>query len=156
MPVRVRIHARGFERVEGVLQDQQRRAASFVRGISPLVVQNLQSTVRNHFLSQSGPGGWPPLAQSTIAKKGHSTILIETGRLLASLTGRSRDTILDVSRLRMRWGTRVPYAAFHEEGEGVPRRAFMPLGQDAADFASRRAVEHVLRLTPGSLGRGQR
>ena len=143
------------------MEGQQRRAASFVRGTSPLIIRYLQTTILQYYQSQRGPGGWPPLAASTVARKGHSTILLESGRLLASLTTgdsrrRSPDTINEVSRMFMRWGTRVPYAGYHEIGEGVPKRSFMVPGRQAGDFAARRSAEHVLRLTPGSLGRGVR
>jgi len=158
MPVRLRVRAEGFDRVRGILRGQQRRGSSFVRGISSLVVADLQNTIRQYFRRQGGPyGSWQPLAASTVARKGHSTILWETGRLMRSLWGVTPDSIRDESALRLRFGTRVPYAKFHETGtQHMPARNFMVQGQDArkaADFAARRAVEHVLRLTPGSLGR---
>ena len=153
MPIRLRVRAEGFDRVQAVLLGQQRRARSVGRNVSPIMLEYLRETVRQYYLSQGGPGGpWPPLAASTVAKKGHATILLESGRLIASLTGRTADSILDVARLSMRYGTQVPYAKYHEAGEGVPERAFMPEGRAAADFAARRGLENILGLTPGSLG----
>ena len=52
----------------------------------------------------------------------------------------------------MVYGTRVDYAQYHERGQGVPRRGFMPYGEQVEGFVVRRAVEHILGLTRGSLG----
>lgn len=157
MPVRLKVRAEGLDRVRGILRGQQRRGRSFVRGASPAVIRHLQTTVLQYFQSQNGPGGWPRLHPATIERKGHSTILLEKGRLIPSLTGHTRDSIVEVSRLRLRWGTRTPYAQYHETGtSNMPQRRFLPEGRQAGDFAARRSAEYVLRLTPGSLGSRQR
>lgn len=40
-------------------------------------------TIKNHITSQDL--GWTPLAESTVSKKGNSTIYVDTGQLLSSI-----------------------------------------------------------------------
>lgn len=57
-------------------------------------------------------GGWTPLSNNTIASKGSSAILQDTGRLRQSFDYELEgdDTV--------RVGTNVEYAVYHEEGTG--------------------------------------
>jgi phage gpG-like protein len=83
-------------------------------------------------------GGWQQLADSTIDRKLHSSdprvrananvILQATGRLKASLTGEwDPDHIEIVQPHQLVFGTTVPYAHYHQLGEGVPRRRELEL-----------------------------
>lgn len=86
----------------------------------------LEETHKTHFDTQSDPAAnpWPPLAPSTIRRKGHDTILYETGRLKASLAGKTEDSIRAVSERGqgLLFGTSVEYAGFHQDGTRLPRR----------------------------------
>jgi HK97 gp10 family phage protein len=63
--------------------------------------------------------GWPPLAQSTIDKKGADTPLLETGKM--------RDSIRhEVSGDTVRVGSDVEYALYQEVGTvNMPPRPFL-------------------------------
>lgn len=69
-----------------------------------------------------GEGSWKPLHPITIAKKGHSKILIDTGRLKKSYTG-GTEGIVRIEKNTITYGSKVPYARYHERGEGVPKRS---------------------------------
>lgn len=154
MPVRLRVQAEGFDRVRGVVRGQRNRALSVIRNVSPLVLAYLREGIGEYFRQQRGPDGpWKALEDFTVAKKGHTRILFETGRLEASLTGRTPDSIVDVTRLSLRYGTRLNYAWCHEARKSnLPRRGFMPYGNQIDEFTLRRCAEHVLKYPPGSLG----
>lgn len=66
-----------------------------------------------------GHGTWAQLAPSTIARKGNSIILIESGRLMGSFRKGGEGHVEDIDRQSMRWGTRVPHALFHQTGTGA-------------------------------------
>lgn len=93
------------------------------------------------FASAVTPGGqaWPPLRPSTINKKGHATILVETGKLKASLTGRTGDSIREVvdegpGRAGLSFGTDVPYAHFHQDGTlRIPQREHVGASEQTID-----------------------
>lgn len=65
-----------------------------------------------------GHGEWAPLMPETIRRKGHDTILFNTGRLYRSFQGGS-DYVEEIGRANLRWGSLVPYALFHQTGTGV-------------------------------------
>lgn len=81
-----------------------------------------------------GSGGWEPLTDATKAAKAASPdptvrsnaekVLKATEALYDSLTGRDDggDAIRHASDDTMIFGTSVPYARFHQLGEGVPQR----------------------------------
>lgn len=76
------------------------------------------------FADASDPAGvaWPPLAPSTIKRKGHDTILVETGRLRGSLaqkaTASGGDAVREVAELASEtdviFGTLVEYSPYHD------------------------------------------
>lgn len=75
------------------------------------------------FNSEVSPGGDPlqPLSQSTIATKGHDHILIDKRDLMASLAGKTGDSIRDVitgleGQAVLRFGTRDPKSRRHQKG----------------------------------------
>ena len=85
----------------------------------------LEAGEASAFANESTPGGaaWKPLAPATVARKGHSKILIETGRLKKSLTGGGGDAVRATSHRGLVFGTSVPYAAYHQSGTTrIPQR----------------------------------
>lgn len=78
-----------------------------------LTIDLLEKDAADRFAS-GGQGDWPELDPDTIARRlgGSTQVLVETGRLAQSLTGRSSDAIRDVTQDRLRFGTEVPYAVF--------------------------------------------
>lgn len=85
------------------------------------------------WFASDGRGEWPHLAEATVAYKQRegmpSQPLVRTGALLRSLTAqRGASSRRTVTAKQMRFGTRVPYAVFHQEGRGVPlRRVLVPV-----------------------------
>ncbi len=63
---------------------------------------------------------WQPLAESTVRRKGHPTILIDSGVLRTSITFKTIRALPDGFIVDL--GTNVPYARYHQEGRGVPQR----------------------------------
>lgn len=100
----------------------------------------LEKLHEDYFFDAADPGGnsWPPLAPSTVAAKGHSTILIDSGRLLASLTQPGPDAVRQVhggqGSFELVFGTAVPYSVFHDEASGNrPARRHVGWSDEALD-----------------------
>ena len=98
--------------------------------------------VRRIFRTEAD-GRWAPLKASTIARKGHSRILIETRRLFRSLTDREHpDAIVRIDSRSITVGTEVPYVRFHERpftdtGRRLPPRPILiPIAADT-EFAQK-------------------
>ena len=64
-------------------------------------------------------GAWTPNSPATIAIKGSSRPLVDTGVLRASFRA-------NVTGNTLKFGTPVEYARFNEEGDGVPQRPMLP------------------------------
>lgn len=83
---------------------------------------------RKQFDSQGGygSGGWEPLAPSTVRTKARRgldpRILRATGDLAESLTNRGGANLSIPRHDGLDFGSTVPYARFHQQGNGVPVR----------------------------------
>lgn len=94
------------------------------------IVKDLRKRHRRYFDREISPHGrkWKPLAPSTIERKGHDRILFETGRLRRSLIQQTSDSVVKIRRMRGRqlgtitFGTKVPYAQYHQYGGRLPIR----------------------------------
>lgn len=89
------------------------------------------------FASETDSSGtaWPPLAASTIARKGHDIILVETGALRASLVGETGDSIRDAGADFASFGTSDPKAAFHQDGTSrMPARPPVGVSEETVDI----------------------
>jgi phage gpG-like protein len=81
-------------------------------------------------------GKWADLAPSTIARKGHDTILQDTGELMASLTQRDAQgerggNIFEVTPEHLRFGTSDPVAGYHQSGTSrMPQRKVIDLKEE--------------------------
>lgn len=83
-------------------------------------------------------GGWPPLAPSTVRERrrlgyGNLPMMQRTRRLYKSLAGgrSTADSIVEVTPTSLRWGTRVPYADYHQQTQGPGK--LLPLRQVVPD-----------------------
>ena len=147
-----RVRTVGLKKTKARLRDIRSRSKQAIGRTSPSGIKYLRDTIDLFFTRQGGPDGpWPPLSDFTIAQKGHSRILEDTNRLYNSLTETTPDSIIRVTHNSLEFGTRVPYAASHELGDGIPRRGFMPYGEQVAPYFARRALEYILRYPPGSI-----
>ena len=90
----------------------------------------LLRSIRRNFADGGRPGKWPPSRRGAAGnskrrkgKRGGKT-LIDTGRLLNSITYRATSRFVDV-------GTNVIYAATHQFGRGaIPARPFIMINDD--------------------------
>jgi phage gpG-like protein len=73
---------------------------------------------KEQFESQGARSGqpWQPLAPSTVARKGHDTILVDSGALRDSFQYGGEDNIWEVTNEFLRWGSDVEYGIFHQQG----------------------------------------
>jgi phage gpG-like protein len=80
--------------------------------------------------AKEGPG-WPDLAASTRARKEReglpTEILRASGALYRSLTEGGSDHVDTWTPDEFRFGTEVPYAVYHDVGQGVPKRKLIEL-----------------------------
>ena len=108
------------------------KVAANVNDFKPALKQIAQEVIAPSTTENFGAGGrpsWVPLAPFTIAKKGHSKILIDSGALQQAATDPSQYT---VSREALwAWPSGVDYWKFHQTGDGVPKRVIMMM--QAAD-----------------------
>ena len=79
-----------------------------------------------------GSGGWaalnPRYAAYKAARYGVKPILQRTGELKASLTENTGKSVREMRPLEFQYGTRVPYAGFHQSGTNrMPRRKLIDL-----------------------------
>lgn len=84
--------------------------------IAPSVAENFKA---------GGRPKWQPLAQSTIERKGHATILIDSGAMEQAATDASKYEITRAQLTAFPKGT--PYWVYHQKGDGVPQRVIMML-----------------------------
>ena len=138
-----------FERIAAQIDDDP---TEILDSLVPII----QDGEREQFLSQVSPSGssWEPLAPVTVARKGFSAILIDTGRLFESVTtpNGTRDTIWETSAAGsyLVFGTDVPYARFHQTGtRKMPARPFMGISQKTErqliDAVSDAAVKRLVK-----------
>lgn len=121
----------------------------------------LQDFERTLFLEQRDPKGvpWKSLAYSTIKAKGHSTILVDTGKLYESLTTPSgtEDTVWMTGDTWLTFGTSLEYAHYHQDGvviDGVmvlARRTHVGCDQKTADNIGLKLGEAVAKHIGGSI-----
>jgi phage gpG-like protein len=99
------------------------------------IALDMMEIVNQVFISEGrrGGGSWKRLAPSTIEKKGHSAILIDTGQLIESLTvpGAEHQVLtIDESPVGFEFGTDRPWAFVHQYGSEnlvheIPARPFL-------------------------------
>lgn len=112
------------------VQDAKRKVGG--RAAQPVVTQTRGGTTIVR--ARRPQAGFQRTAR--VRRTARSQILVDTGRLKASLVsmaGRGDAIrITDARRLRLVWGTRVPYARDHQYGTSrIPARPFLPLSRAA-------------------------
>lgn len=115
-------------------------------------VAEVEEETRERFAQQVASTGaaWAPLAPSTIAKKGHSRILVETGRLGVSLTQPGHpDAITEIvdepGQGGFSRGTGVEYAGFHQAGtKRMPARPPVGVTESYCDACAERTADYTV------------
>lgn len=134
----------GSENVIAMLGSVRRLSADPITPARAELAAWFRAFERRQFASEGAAGAsgrWRPLSERYRRWKERrypgTEILERTGRLMRSLVGRTGDTIETSSVRLLRLGTSVPYARFHQLGEGSPRRAPIDVtNRDAAEVAS--------------------
>jgi phage gpG-like protein len=110
----------------------------------------LEKSHQEFFDNEAGPeGAWAPNAPSTVKRKGHGIVLLESGRLTASLVGRTADSVREVFNAEgqhsLIFGTDVPYSVFNQEGTsraparphvGMTEETMQAVDNDVADWTA--------------------
>ena len=90
---------------------------------------------------------WPKLNPATIKRKGRSTPMLETGRLIDSFNATATmqfGKVTNTARARGRKRQRYPYARAHEFGTPkVPQRKLFPSEEQGADIVFSIYQKHV-------------
>jgi phage gpG-like protein len=127
--------------VDGVEQISRgfSRFADGVRDLSPAwndIAKDFHDVEAKQFESEgsSGSGGWRPLSPRYAAWKARHYpsrgILVRTGTLRGSLTGKNEGYIERKAPLELTLGTAVSYAAAHQRGtRRMPRRPIIELNE---------------------------
>jgi phage virion morphogenesis protein len=90
-------------------------------------------SIRKNFDASGRPTKWPPRTTRYRGKRAKNKLLIDTGRLIDSITYRAHSTHVDI-------GTNVEYAATHQFGrDAIPARPFIML-QDEDSAPIREAI----------------
>lgn len=126
------------------MRDTRKRLADFPalhrRVGDALVEWSQRNLVAEGGLLDDFPSGWPALSPATLAsrlRRGRGTrMLYDSGRLAAGFVAISTASDVAVDNV-------VPYAAAHQEGQGVPRRPVFPAPPQAERLADAAAAEHV-------------
>lgn len=93
--------------------------------------RRLEEEMENRFTTNAY-GTWKPLSPRTTKWKikdgyGEMGVLVRTGALKNSLTlENERGAIREIGLFRMSFGTDIPYAKYHQYGDGVPKRVLIP------------------------------
>ena len=113
------------------------------------LLDNLETLHDNYFQSETGPGPsrWPELAPSTIARKGHAEILVDTGRLQASLVGKTADSVREAFQENehawVHFGTDVEYSQYHDENaQRLPKRPHVGLSEPDIDGIAKQVLDY--------------
>jgi len=137
------------------MADNFNKYADYQEFLESYVIE-LRSFHDDYWANQEDPTGknWAPLSPKTIAKKGHSTILVDTERLWRSLTESTIDSICEVIDEGMNhgisFGTSVPYSIFHQEGtERMPARPHVGINNDKVDDLTERTADRTVEIVIG-------
>jgi len=120
------------------------------------VADLLCETHQGYFAAQADPNGnaWAPLSPVTIAKKGHSVILIETDAMRQSVTGRqSANHLESFDALSMEWGTSDEKAGLHQAGTNfMPQRQFVGWNDPSIDAAVNTIADEAMNQILEGIG----
>lgn len=144
----VSIQIEGLDRAIAKI-DAMARLATHKQPILAVMAETVRAqTIRRINETKTDPAGvaWKPLAAATVKRKGTSNILVDTGRLMGSISSSVFANHAEV-------GTNVKYAKYHHTGSQKvanrpPKRQF--LGVSNADKAE---LERVVTAVIGALVR---
>lgn len=141
MPMTVLVKTKGFQELEVYFQETKNRS----NDLNPPLKKSVNIMFRSidsNFRQSGRPIPWKPLALSTIKQKFKQRYsimpLIRTGQLRRSITG-------FVDKNKMRMGTSVPYAPYHQFGtRRIPKRTFLVFQDKDVQQINRLVAEHII------------
>lgn len=120
MTVNISFNSRGFAKVEQKLSAIEARSTNFIPVLTQARVELNTANAANFGLGGLPSGGWAPLSPSygswKLAHFPGVPPMVKTGRLSASLSGGTAESIFSMTPKKMQVGTRVEYAKFHQYG----------------------------------------
>lgn len=127
-------------------------AAKDLTPVWPDVVKVLQEEEAAAFASEGATtrrGKWKSLSPAYAARKAKKTpgktILMATGRLQASVTAKTEDSVIEETPTSLTFGTTVKYAKFHQRGtRRMPQREFLSLTDRGINRITRRIRKHLV------------
>lgn len=130
-PLGFLIEAVGAVKAANDLERMGKRAQD-VRPLEPVIRKVFLESEQQRFAGQNQRPKWPPLADSTKARKAEQHLsqatLRATDALYRSLTQEGAAGQVDEPQAgQFRFGTKVPYAFYHDTGKGVPKRKLVGL-----------------------------
>lgn len=143
----------GIDDLQGVLDDVAKQFGDI--DYQPVLVsalKDMESLHESYFASGAGPAGtWPPNAPSTVRRKGHATVLVEKGKLRASLNSPGGDAVRDVfkegadNQHGLVFGTSVEHSIFNQEGTPTaPARPHVGLTEQALDRIAENVADYTV------------
>ncbi len=120
----------------------------------PKVSSTIQRVLDEQFASEGarGPAGsWPELKERSARRKQRAYpgrgLLEASGRLRRSLVSGADDTLEEFAPRRMRSGTTVPYALYHQTGtKTMPPRKIFDFGPEDYRLIAEEAKRQALRV----------
>lgn len=110
----------------------------------------VMESVNRNFMEGGRPDKWQTLRPLTIRSRkgsGSPEPLRDTGMLMNSIGVPGQSGILAFTPWSVRVGTNVPYAKFHNDGIGVPKREFMILQEEDIEKVVKVFDEHTMKGT---------
>lgn len=152
MPVRVKIEVEGKAEFDRFFLRFDREVSD-LRPVWADVRDEFWQIEREQFASEGRAGAsgrWKSLTKKYAEYKqkryGAKPILEATGRLKASLTGRTADTVYNAYEKYMEIGTGVPYARYHYLGKGrLPERKPISLSEPQKRRLAKRIQSGLVR-----------
>lgn len=147
MPTRLTLTFFGEEQVDRTLEQMELRGLDARPAWSAIAESFVRGEARQ-FASEGewGSGGWPPLSPPYAAwKAAHypgMPILQRTGTLARSLTEGPAVRVLEPHDMWI--GSDVAYGAYHQQGDGVPRRRPVDLPESWRREAVRVLQRHIV------------
>ena len=119
------ISLKGDDIIKEKIERARKRTKNYRKFFANVVKPDLQRQFDQVFERQGVPR-WKQLRPATIAQKREDgitgRILERKGRLRRAYSTDSPDSTWTITDNKLKFLNRVPYAEFHEEGQGVPKR----------------------------------
>ena len=132
--------------------EQQFNDADYTQLLAQTIL-DLEEEHDKYFVNEHSPAGvaWPPLAPSTVKKKGHDSILWETGAMMDSLISTTSDSIREVvsepPNHSLSFGTSDEKSPIHQFGAGrIPQREHVGVNEPFCDQLAEKTADATVAL----------